>query len=265
MPPHQARPEWQEVPLAACGFQHFQGVDADPVEDDRQLVHKGNVQVALGVFNDLGGFGHLDGAGPAGAGRDDAGVKRVHFCRNGGRAAAGDLLDLCQGVDLVAGVDALGAVAAVKPPAAIGCVHISAVDVGEIRESFQHRHADLFGGAGIDGGLVNHQVTRLERLTDRLAGPLQRCQVRGVGDIHRRGHGDDEDAAVGQLGRVAAEAQVRGRTEFFRRDLQRAVAPRLQLSHAPLVDVKPQHRPDVAKLHRQGQAYITQANDGNGR
>jgi hypothetical protein len=60
---HQARTEGQEVPLGAGGLEHFEGVDADLVEDHREFVHQGDVEVALGVFDDLGGFGDLDGAG----------------------------------------------------------------------------------------------------------------------------------------------------------------------------------------------------------
>ena len=73
---HQARAERQEVPLRAGGLQHFQRVDADLVEDDGQLVHQRDVQVALGVLDDLGGLGHLDAGGAVHAGLDDRFVQR---------------------------------------------------------------------------------------------------------------------------------------------------------------------------------------------
>ena len=58
---HQAGAERQEVPFGAGGFQHFLGVDAHAAEDHRQLVDQGDVEVTLGVFDHLGGFGHFDG------------------------------------------------------------------------------------------------------------------------------------------------------------------------------------------------------------
>jgi hypothetical protein len=39
-----------------------------------EFVHQGDVEVALGVLDDLGGFGDLDGAGRVDAGGDHRGV-----------------------------------------------------------------------------------------------------------------------------------------------------------------------------------------------
>ncbi|MNN96343.1 hypothetical protein D3C81_2153120 [compost metagenome] len=70
----QAGAEGQEVPLGAGGLEHLFGVDAHLVEDDRQFVDQGDVEVALGVLDDLGGLGDLDAAGLVGAGADDLAV-----------------------------------------------------------------------------------------------------------------------------------------------------------------------------------------------
>ena len=67
----QARPERQEVPLGAGGLQHVFGVDAQSVEDQRQLVDQRDVDVALGVLDDLGGLGHFDAGRLVRAGDDD--------------------------------------------------------------------------------------------------------------------------------------------------------------------------------------------------
>ena len=64
----QARAERQEVPLAAGGVQHLLGVDAEAVEDQRQLVDQRDVDVALGVLDDLGGLGDPDAGGLVRAG-----------------------------------------------------------------------------------------------------------------------------------------------------------------------------------------------------
>jgi hypothetical protein len=52
--------EWQEIPLAARGEQHLFGVDAEAVEEQRELVDQCDVDVTLSVFDDLGGFRHAD-------------------------------------------------------------------------------------------------------------------------------------------------------------------------------------------------------------
>ena len=63
VPADQAGAEGQEVPLAAGGLQDLQGVDAELAEDHRQFVHQGDVEVALGVLDHLGGLGDADAAG----------------------------------------------------------------------------------------------------------------------------------------------------------------------------------------------------------
>ena len=65
----QAGAERQEVPLGAGRLQHFQGVDAELVEQDRQVVDQGDVEVALGVLDHLGRFGDLDASWPCGCRR----------------------------------------------------------------------------------------------------------------------------------------------------------------------------------------------------
>ena len=57
---HQTGAELQEVPFRPCGFQDLVRVDADALEDDAQLVDKGDVDVALRILDDLGGLSHLD-------------------------------------------------------------------------------------------------------------------------------------------------------------------------------------------------------------
>lgn len=52
----------------ACGLENLGGVDVHAVEDQGQLIHESDVQVALGVLDDLGRFGHLDGRCPVHAG-----------------------------------------------------------------------------------------------------------------------------------------------------------------------------------------------------
>ena len=52
--------------LVPRGREHVRGSDAEPVEDQRELVHQRDVEVALGVLDDLGGLGDLDRRAPDG-------------------------------------------------------------------------------------------------------------------------------------------------------------------------------------------------------
>ena len=59
---------------AAC--EHVRRIDAHAVEDDRELVHQRDVEVALRVLDDLRGLGDLDRRRAVDARRDDAAVER---------------------------------------------------------------------------------------------------------------------------------------------------------------------------------------------
>jgi hypothetical protein len=60
----QARTKWQKIPLGTRRLKHLLGVEAHAVKDQGQLVHEGDIEIALGVLNDLGGFCDRDAAGP---------------------------------------------------------------------------------------------------------------------------------------------------------------------------------------------------------
>ncbi len=62
---------------------------------------------------------------------------------------------------------------------------------------------------------------------------------------------------------MAAELQLAGFGKLGRLHFQRAVVARLQFGNAGSVDVKTQHRPVFAKLDGEGQAHVTQADDGD--
>jgi hypothetical protein len=87
------------------------GVDADPVEDDRQFVHQGDVEIALGVLDDLGCLGHLDAGRRIDAGGDHAGIHLANSLEGFGGIAGDHLDDLGQRPLLVARVDPLGRIA----------------------------------------------------------------------------------------------------------------------------------------------------------
>ena len=151
--------EREKVPLAASGLKHLQGVDANPLEDNGEFVNKGDVEVALAVFNHLGSLGHFDAAGFPGAGPDDAAVKSVNLVGHFGCAATGDLTDGGECVDFVAGIDALGTVAAEKI-----CVEFKTTAF------FEHWDAYFFGSARVNRGFINHDVARFKNFAHSFAG-----------------------------------------------------------------------------------------------
>ena len=61
----ESRSEGQEIPFGAGGLQDLECVDAQTVENQRQFIDQGNIQVALGVLDDLVGLGDLDATVPA--------------------------------------------------------------------------------------------------------------------------------------------------------------------------------------------------------
>ena len=107
----EAGAEREEVPFAAGGGEDGVGVEAEAVEEHGQFVDEGDVDIALSVFDDLGGFGDSDAGGLMGAGGNDAAVEGVDEFGGLAGGAGGDLGDGRQPVVLVAGVDAFGGVA----------------------------------------------------------------------------------------------------------------------------------------------------------
>ena len=169
VPAHEAGAVLQEVPLRSGGFEHVAGVDSEAVKNEGELVHKRDVDVALGVFDCLGCLGHLDAGGEVGSGFDDAAVDSVH--KGGGLrgASAGYLFNGFKRVDLVARIDALGAVSAVK------------VDVElQARRPLEYGYAIFFGAAGVGRGLVNDDVAGLEHGPDGRRSCEQWLEVGGL-------------------------------------------------------------------------------------
>jgi len=276
----QAGAEGQEVPFAAGGFQHFQGVDAELVEDQRQLIHQGDVEVALGVLDDFGGFGDADAAGRMGAGGDDLAVEGVDDGGDLWRGAAGDFFDGGQAVVVVAGVDAFGAVAAVEAvgggrgwrhdwtlerPRGLPRSRVGAgwgVEIGQAGVTGEDGGAVVVGAAGVDGGFVDDQIAGFEDLADGFGRFEQGRQVGAFVVIDRGGHGDDEDAAGAQGLRVAGDLEVAGGGQGVRGDLAGAVVPGLEFGNARGVDVEADHRAVLAEFDRQRQADVAEADDG---
>ena len=163
MPTHQAGPEFQEIPLGSGGVEHVHGVDAQPVEDQRQLVYERDVDIALSVFDGLGGFGHLDRGRWVRTRADDAAVQLIDEAGDGGRGAGRDLQNLGNAPFFIAGVDAFGRIAAEK-------VNV----VAQAARGFQRRHAIFLRAARIHRGFVNYHVAGLQVRPNHSGGRQQR-------------------------------------------------------------------------------------------
>ncbi len=107
---HQAGPEWQEIPLGARRLQHIQRIDTQLVENHRQLVHQGNVKVALGILDDLGRLCHLHAGGAMHTHFHHRLVELGHTLQRCGCVAGDHFGDGFQAVHLVTRVDALGGI-----------------------------------------------------------------------------------------------------------------------------------------------------------
>jgi len=248
----QTRPKRQEVPFAARRFQHFMGIDAHALEDQRQLIDQCDVDVALGVFDHLGRFGHTDAGGAVGAGADDLPVQVIDELRRLRAGAGGYLGDGFQPVYLVAGVDPLRAVAGVE-----------VAPVMQPRLALDDRYADFFGGTRIDRRFVNRHAAATDRAAHRSACRLQRPQVRALVVVDRGRDGDDEHIAALQIGRVMAATQLLRRAQFVAGYFQGVIAPGSEFGNACLIDVVADRRQTPPERHRQRQADIAQADDGD--
>ena len=100
--------EGEKVPFGGSGGKHFVGVDPHAVEDHGQFVHKGDIDVALGVFDHFGRFGYPDGGGEVRSGGDNGAVEGINLLSRFRGGTRGNFFDFSDGMLLVAGVDTLG-------------------------------------------------------------------------------------------------------------------------------------------------------------
>jgi|GEM_PF-4075960 len=75
-------------------FHLVPGIDSQLVENNGQFVHQRDIQVALGVFDHLGGFGHLDAGCAVHAGRDNGFIECSDFFQGIGVVARDDFQNL---------------------------------------------------------------------------------------------------------------------------------------------------------------------------
>ena len=182
-----------------------------------------------------------------GAGGDDHAVQLIDEIGGFRSRTRGNLEDCRQAVLLVAWIDALGTVA-----------DIEILVEAQPGFALDDRHADLFGRARVDRGLVDHHVALRYHLGDGAAGLFQRRQVRVLEFVDGCRHGDDIDIRIGGILEPRGVAQVLGPAQLLVADFQRGIMPRLEFPDSLGVDVIADGFQLAAKLGRQRQADIAQ-------
>ncbi len=258
----QAGAEVEEVPLGAGGVQHVVDGEAEAAEDHGHLVDEGDVEVALGVLDHLGGLGGADVRGDVDAAAGDLAVEGGEALGHLRRLAGDHLGDAVDAVGAVAGIDALGGVAEEEVDA--GAAAGSRLDGGA---------ADVLGDAGVDGALEHDDGRRPRRAAgqDRAqdaAGAVEGGEVGLVGGVDRSRDGDDvgvevvEGLGVGGGGKGAGE----GGLQLVGGDLAGAVVAAVQLGDAGGADVEADDLAQAAAGQGQGQrqADIAEADEADG-
>ena len=157
MPTHEARCEGQEIPFTRCGCQHIPGVYVHPLEDERELVHQCDIEVALGVLDYLGCLCHLDARGTMDTGFHDGFVDLGDDFQGRIVLPGNHLGNVSKAVLPITGVDALRRVA-----------HSKILTAGEAGCALEFRNTILLRRARIYRGLEYHDVPVLQLRPDCL-------------------------------------------------------------------------------------------------
>jgi hypothetical protein len=135
----QARLELQEVPLRSGRVENLIGIDTDLLENDGQLIHQCDVQVALGILDHFASLGGPDAGATMHAGLHDTLVQTRNLLERLGRVSRYHLHHVGQHVLPIARVDAFRAVGNEEIALPL-----------QVREALRRRNANLFGGARVD-------------------------------------------------------------------------------------------------------------------
>ncbi len=250
---HQPGLEGEEVPLRPRCLEHILRVDAHLVEYLRQLVHEGDVDIPLRIFDHLRCLGHPDGGCQVRARLYHRGIDCIDQRSCFGRTAGGDLPDLLYRMFLVAGVDALGTVSGEEIDVVLQPTHL-----------LHHRQALLLRHPGVDGGFIHHDIAGGNHLAHRLAGTIEGAQVGVVVAVDRGGHRHHVEVTAADGFKIggAGESALEGGLQQRILHLEGGIMTAHQLVHARLVQIEPHGGVSGTEKTCQGKSYIPQPNYG---
>ena len=181
-PPTRPGRERQEIPFRSGRRQHVAGRDFKPIENDRQLVHQRDVEIALGVFDDLRRFGDFDRGRPMDAGRGRSPIHRGDPLQRFLVLSGDDFGDRLQPMLAIAGIDPLRRIAELEIHALLGDLMPSPATARRCSRV----------SPGIDGRFEYDDRTGPQPRADQRAGAFDRRQVGaalasiGVGTVTRK-------------------------------------------------------------------------------
>ena len=255
MSPDQPGRERQEIPFGPRRRENVPHRHVHLRENLRNLVHEGDVDVALRVLDYFGGFGHPDRGGAKHSALRDRAIERGNAFKHLWGLSCHDLGDL---------VDRVLAVARIDPFGAVGQEEIATAD--EAGRGFEDRTADVLGYPGIDSAFEHHDRCRAprpafgEQRSHRVRGSPDNRQIGPVVLVDWGRHGDDVEICRRTLGNAVDKLQ-RGLAQHVPGNLVGPVEPGAQLRDPACGHVEPCREIGPGQRNRQRKPDIAQADD----
>ena len=167
------------------------------MENDRQFIHQRNIDVALGILDNLGGFRHLDRRGAMHPGFENAVINRRNDIERFRIAARNNLGYGLQPMHLIAGVNAFRAV-----------TDPEILKILQPRKLFEQRHTFVFGHSRVDGRFINHQRIARHVFANGSRAEHERSQIRPLVAINRSRHRHHNKPAFPELFGVSSKVDL---------------------------------------------------------
>jgi hypothetical protein len=129
------------------------------------------------------------------------------------------------------------------------------------RSFLKDRNAVLFGFTGIDRGLIDDDITRLQSACNCLTGKKQWLQFRSIVGIYWRGNGNDVAIAIAQIFCLGGKGQVNGGLKPCSSQFKRLVIPPFNWAILSFLLSNPSTSLLRTEFDSQELAQITQTDD----
>ena len=195
----------ETVRLRLGGLDDLPDVDAHAVADDGHFVCKADVDVAVGVFEQLLHFRHGGGRNFINAAGQNAAVKRRRDFRRVFADAADDLRRVLRLVLLVARIDALRREPEVEILAALQAAR------------FEDRLEQFFRRARVSRGFQNDDHAGVDIFCNGLGGALHIADIRLLVFVERSRHADGDGVDFLDKRKVGSSGKLSGFHHVFQR------------------------------------------------